>query len=1075
MTQKFRDTFNEIKKYEMNLTSLTPQETQALIAKMNELTSLREDIAVQYNNLVEEIDFLLEKLQSYYSELKRNETFFSGKDTTNDIVFENLFLLEELIQLKRVLAPILNGDKGTFPANAFGTDGVPANGNAINGEPSFTQSEKKSANVLNSSPTSSENTATDVLTNGVSTEQPVTVMMETEQSMSEDLPVSVKAANESETAHTTVIKTKTTPPAPVITREREPKHPEKVLDVLIKRPVKELRKIQFQDLPFSEQVARTDFSNIVLLETEWLEKAVTYMKKNQQPNIKSWLKRMASKNNKEIPVRLFRTAINEYIRLQEEMRPEEGMASQTDTSTGQESSETDGQDSNNLIKEMENADTPEPPAEEVKADVSGENQTPVQKEKVELEPNAPTENLKTEDAPAPVTEQDLPEQQQYTGTAMTEKVNEAIWNNLLNGEYAKAYWLSYHDESPLPPWLMKAFFYAGQVKENNETRKAAQELSTIVMEHPEPQSELTAAPYHLNVTETQLLITSVVAYTSLVAPNSYLYNWLAGREQNFSALESLQKAIYDYSIHNQSLLQDMHELRAAVSVQDLKSQLKDLSSKMKDRFEHLQSARFNYKPATLVFHHFINESHPIGELLELIIQNQSNRYNEIFDYVSKNLSDSKAITSLIESAYVKLKEIHIRKIEGRSQTKLIERMLELKDQFEEYAIIAQRLEEMKQNADWSNARVEDFKESFTSLINSVREELDSHQMKGNNSSQPYAILVSKVESVLEQISHVLKGEPLSDNGSANTPIKTLLTEPLLLLNDFPGDIYEPLPETLHSGDALQLLSVLESGKTFKEAFEHHIQEGDFTAASLIMETPSFVSTGDMREYRDQFNDQLLMKKQTFLIECDKIRYLIEHSTIEHILTESEQSDFEGELLSIEKSSNEQFPKLQNQLLALEDKINELRAYRKESLKNHLTEIVEEIPKIPKEHQKEALEYKRRTEARLEKGDIALADEYLAQLEHVIEEGPQTEPEESLDENYFKEFLNSHQQINGLLEEKYSISGNDLRRAKAANILNMKRVPKPRQKEAELWQQLVRINHHFPTLAPHVTAYMTFSS
>lgn len=306
----------------------------------------------------------------------------------------------------------------------------------------------------------------------------------------------------------------------------------------------------------------------------------------------------------------------------------------------------------------------------------------------------------------------------------------------------------------------------------------------------------------------------------------------------------------------------------------------------------------------------------------------------------------------------------------------------------------------------------------------------------------------KAKETFVKIKHVLEGEKVDNSIKSIANMEKDLVEPLLLLSQFPGDNFDRVPASINQEQSQQILDCYKKGKTLESAFEQHISIGDFTAANIILES-FYYDHENYEQFQTLYHDELIAVEMSFSKECSKIRNLIEQSTIEHVFSESEQSELEAELLSIEESKNKQFSLLYKELTNLEKRVSELRSFRKESLMKHLEEISKRISQINLDHQKAAYNFEKDALACLEKGDIALADEYMTQIEMIITNGPQPDADNMLEnDQYFSEFLNCHDKVHGILGNQYKITMNDIKKAELTAVLNMNRVPGSRMKEIE---------------------------
>lgn len=620
-----------------------------------------------------------------------------------------------------------------------------------------------------------------------------------------------------------------------------------------------------------------------------------------------------------------------------------------------------------------------------------------------------------------------------------------LWEALNVDDIAKAYWLSVAaaiigTEVCLSPWILKAFFYSRYLSGSSDARDR---LYQIVYEHPKPMSELTAEPYLLDPREASLLITAVAAESALVCPETATASWLIDDPQLIPApLTRVWGHIHDFSQYQHSLASVFvpHD-EAAI---DLTAELKNVSRRAEEWLTRAGASRLNYAPASRLLHYMVSEQHELGRIARIVARNKKTEWDEVKRFLDSKLCSTREMNNLLEAASREIRSAQCRtQIEGKAQKRLMDYLLDLRSICGEWSKYVE-LEQNDHSTEWIRTKANDFRDDYLADFKDVEDWL---ALQRDTGSDRLRILAQKAAEALTSIKSLLEGHPKRHDIVDPQELMAELCEPLVFLSPFPVTEEYEAPQSLSKNEATRLIDCYREGKTINQAFQQHLAEGDYWAALFCRDR--LVKQGaDATELNAQYDDAYLADKEGLRQKCASLRARLEQATIDHVLSESEKATKEADLLAVENSTSKRINMERRKLDTLEEEIIRLRENRIHSLREVLDSLRENLNALDGSVRSRANAFFDKTQDALDSNDLALADEYLAQAEHLIRYGEAyDEPASDNSLKYeLEEFVRVHGDLYRALEERHTTVYRQLANGKSLAGLDMRQVPGSRLKE-----------------------------
>jgi len=426
-------------------------------------------------------------------------------------------------------------------------------------------------------------------------------------------------------------------------------------------------------------------------------------------------------------------------------------------------------------------------------------------------------------------------------------------------------------------------------------------------------------------------------------------------------------------------------------ISEKKEQISNYASRAKEWLVRAINARLNYAPATNLMHYLVTDQHEFGRVVRLVAENTVQAWADVDNFIKNKLYSQKGIHDYISQANKELRGgPKTREIEGKAHKHLTSELLEIQKICLGWKSAVASLEEIinsRYHEPNNDTNLAEFRALYTENYKDVKAWLESIA-SGPASSKRMRVLAGKAISTFTYIFDLLQGHEEIVDHDVQQGCNLKLLEPLLLLPDYPleKDNPEEMPSSLTKQAAGDLVDSYRRGITIIDAFDHHVKHKDFLAAKHILD---ILGDGRPQHLQEQYEDALLREQGAFKRNCAALSKKLEQAIIDHVLTESEKATMEAELYSLEKSGKEGCLKI-NLLLqridSISSSIDNLREIRKNSLQAELESFKAEIDTIEGETKERINILYQKTAEALEGGVLALADEYLVQMEGIVRYG-----------------------------------------------------------------------------------------
>ncbi|MZP30026.1 hypothetical protein GTO91_09945 [Heliobacterium undosum] len=654
---------------------------------------------------------------------------------------------------------------------------------------------------------------------------------------------------------------------------------------------------------------------------------------------------------------------------------------------------------------------------------------------------------------------------------------------LRDDRFALAFWLAHGTtgEKAPPPWVVKTAFLSRYCTRSGND--AIVHFNPLIYGHHHPVLELTRSPWNLPELEAHLWITLSASVPALLAPDTTVAgNWFFGEHTAPEPLGQLHKLIAEFSSFGQPLFRVGG--KSAADLRALEKKAAEQAQATADWLSAAEHATLPFAQATFSLRHISSQRHPLGRMARLVAANSQARWKEVRAYLQETLYDKRAIEDLIQrDDALPPSDRLTRQIEGKAQKRLIAELDKLRLLLAEWVEASTQLDKARQSPEWSNNRIETFCCNYLDIWKTVDPWL-KRKISASPPLSSLSIVANKARDVLSALAGWISNGGISADLADGAGIQSIfaadLLEPLLLLRQVPVSEENELPGEISPIAALELAHSIREGRTLTDSFEDQLVQGDFFAAKLILERSEQRDPQVCEEGRHRYEEALREERDAFRRKCQDLRQALEQDTIDHVLMENERSEMEGELLSLENSRSFRYNILNDKLNDLSNRLAELRSFRVQSLSVELNRLREEVDAADPDRGAQASPFLEKAAAALEQSDLALADEYLAQVENVLRYGKADEyllDEEPRSGDDLSRFLDVFQSLSSVLQDQKSVSVHrDLARGNPVAGLNeVKNLPTPRRKEIEIALSAFRELKQFgttPTLKDPKVAELT---
>ncbi len=670
-------------------------------------------------------------------------------------------------------------------------------------------------------------------------------------------------------------------------------------------------------------------------------------------------------------------------------------------------------------------DSPEPPTEDIP-----------QKEPVRSKPARKAPTKKRPDKVVP--KQDAP----------PDPMVQAAWSWLGKGEFGKAYWaarsilegcdVGREAGGVVPPWLC----LSALLSLHGDWYKAgsSDRVRAIISEYPNPMSE---RPTGVDAGDWARMVAATAFRPTLTLPEAGALQWLQDVSgailKTDGPMRDMYQAVYDLGTKGIHL--DLRVLTDSERTGDAEKHLKRCIEELEAWQREQQSARTIYSGATSVLKYLSGPSSEIGSLVKDIINSKSpsqELIDRVHECISRQLLSRKKIDETIHQAmsHTARRGQRSPRIVGTALEQVIRPLERLRDLLEEWASTASVILLGTRDGDWRVEQVKSFRDRFLEAWSRAQELRD----RGPDDENPVARAIRKA-------SHLLVGTIAADlEGRGKTQSRHepgwlyAVRKPLLLVPNPPLDdegkaliderfaTREPVLEYFDEYD-------------FRAAFRRHLDNQDFLAAECtleVLETEGYPGTGDLRQDYDREYRQARENLEWYV---GRVRNQIEQGTIDHVLTDGERTEFVAQLEAIANNSSRRTGQLKARLDEINQRIEELRVVRRQSLERRIDELVEDVSDDESDLSKAVLKNIEEARKALENNDLPVADEYLTYAEDILASGeimPQGD-QDSQHEAHLEDFLTVLDTLSSALEEGSKKVLNKLSKGKSVAGINMKPV------------------------------------
>lgn len=551
-----------------------------------------------------------------------------------------------------------------------------------------------------------------------------------------------------------------------------------------------------------------------------------------------------------------------------------------------------------------------------------------------------------------------------------------LWNRIEAGDLAAAYWLSHG--VGLPPWLLKACLLARHIRVSGDEASSA--LAAIIYEHPNPIGE--AESSGLTRTQAELLTAAASLGPALKAPETGALGWLQAAG-SLSRHVSFLASILDFATRGIAL--GPEAIAEGRSQEQRRAELSRLRREAEEWLTQQRSARLTYALATDALHEIVSADHILSRAVTAVVNDDRKAYGLVRRVLDEYLSSQDSMDWLIIEAVKKLRGPSAPRIVGKPLETIFSRLHAIRDVLSAWSDLVREPEPEQKG--WRESQIAAFREAFRSAWSECQSGPPGALLTDSKTACLARLLWVEADALARTV--ILPGSGEQPGEEVQLPLLAVLRRPLLLLVPAPITSQGGVPEALSSAQVRALAAALSEGVTVREALERQLKARDFLAARLLLEEEELAGDAQLRTRVEQ---QLLETVGLLRERVENLRRDLELSTVLHVVTDAERADFEGRLLSVESllDGHQRCSELIAECDRIEQELNHLRKVRINSLRERITELDEDIERAEEQTREAAERYRSNALEALDRGDLALADEYLSLAERTLQYGYEEE-------------------------------------------------------------------------------------
>lgn len=537
-----------------------------------------------------------------------------------------------------------------------------------------------------------------------------------------------------------------------------------------------------------------------------------------------------------------------------------------------------------------------------------------------------------------------------------------------------------------------------------------------------------------------LLVAVLAVRAALLAPETGAIQWL---EESIEGLGSFSDKFYEifsevYKFAKSGAIFSSIGLYKELGKPGWKEVASDISRKVIRFVDEIRTRKYSYAPANIFFSRIFEGDGDLAIAYDAVVNGRYEQSDYIDTLINRLLFDEKSIKNFISEAITRMMDdvynMKRIRIQGNALDMLARRVDELLTLFEKWLAVVNEGKSSEINAD-KNWNVEKTRELNTSLR--TKWSKLKQALKLNKEAKPmekaiYSFSIGVLDKLIESFfAPALPGEEWFANFPDENMVpmwKKILGYPLLFV-DYPemdeDGNFELLSPNYENKDFTIAFS---SGNSLWEMFEKHLNNHDFNAAGLCRNY--LMAQGEnIDALTKRYAEREHEAKANIRTTVSQLEQRIVQASIDHIISENENSSLLGKLFSVEKESmedNHVSGDLYKCLKGLDDIRKELQAIktmREESLGKNIASLEAEVRKKADSLDPNAIEFINKyisqgTES-LKKGEFGVADEYIHFAENAFYKGELKEyiPREGHD-NYVKEFCAVSNDLERYLEDEH---------------------------------------------------------
>lgn len=631
-----------------------------------------------------------------------------------------------------------------------------------------------------------------------------------------------------------------------------------------------------------------------------------------------------------------------------------------------------------------------------------------------------------------------------------------LWERLTAGDLATAYWLS-HGDGDVPPWLLRACLLARHVRVSGDEPSSL--LSAIIYNHADP----IGAAEERGLTKTQALLITALASVgpALKAPETGAMGWLQAASPLAKSVPFLEPILEFVSC---GIALGPETIAEGRSEAETRAELKRLRESAESWLTQQRSGRLGYAPATDVMRELAGGGHPLGQAVTAVIRDDRKDYGLVRMVLDEYLASDTSMRNLIDTVHAERKGPSAPRIVGKILETMLTRLGEIREILGAWTQLVREPDSAQ--AGWRKTQITTFRQAFRAAWSGCASEPPAPLLTDPRTAALAELLWTEARSLADEL--ILPAAGLATTQDPPATWVASIRKPLLLLVPSPITAQGGVPEQLSNEQVRDLVSALRTGRTLREVMQLHVQARDFLAARFLLEEPDLAQDPALRSQVEQAQVQADAQLRE---RVERLRRDLEVNTALHVVTDSERSDFEARLLSLEAMAEEdcRYEQFFADCDQIERELGHLSEMRIASLRERLPELDEQIAQADGQTREKAEEYRNAAVKNLERGDLALADEYFSLAERTLQYGYEEEADvhlQVLEADRFDRFKNSIEALNKLLDDDDKRRRRTVRDAVAAakgipGVLDQRQVPGARK--AEIAKALDGF-HHLKTRA-----------